>query len=316
MHCSANIGKHGDVALFFGLSGTGKTTLSSDPDRRLIGDDEHGWMDKGVFNLEGGCYAKTIHLSAKLEPMIWQAVNRFGTVLENVAVEPDTRFPDFDDSRITENSRAAYPLDFIPNFYPEGYAGHPENIFFLTADAFGVMPPISRLTPEQAMYYFLSGYTSKLAGTEKGLGSEPEATFSACFGAPFLPLHPQVYAHLLGEKISQYQVKVWLLNTGWTGGPYGLGHRILLPYTRSMVKAALNHHLDEVDFQQDEWFGLWIPASCPGVPADLLSPVKTWTDTDAYRRQARLLVNRFEQNFRQFVDEVPAPVAEAGPRPE
>ena len=313
MHCSANIGKHNDVALFFGLSGTGKTTLSSDPDRRLIGDDEHGWMDQGVFNIEGGCYAKTIHLSAKLEPMIWHAVNQFGSVLENVVVNPETRSPDFDDSSLTENSRAAYPLDFIPNYYPEGYAGHPENIFFLTADAFGVMPPLARLTSEQAMYYFLSGYTSKLAGTEKGLGSEPEATFSACFGAPFLPLHPQVYANLLGEKIQKHRVHVWLLNTGWTGGPYGVGHRILLPYTRAMVKAALSHQLDEVKFQKDGWFGLWIPDSCPGVPAGLLDPIKTWTDSEAYRRQARALVSRFEENFQQFAKEAPALVAGAGP---
>lgn len=316
MHCSANVGEQGDVALFFGLSGTGKTTLSSDPDRRLIGDDEHGWMDEGVFNIEGGCYAKTIRLSANLEPMIWQAVNRFGTVIENVVVDQETRIPNYDDGTLTENARAAYPLDFITNYCPEGYAGHPQNILFLTADAFGVIPPISRLTPEQAMYYFLSGYTSKLAGTERGLGSEPEATFSTCFGAPFLPLHPQVYAHLLGEKINQYQVKVWLVNTGWTGGTYGVGHRIMLPYTRAMVKAVLSHQLDTVGFHQDGWFGLWIPDTCPGVPDSLLDPIKTWTDAEAYRQQARLLVDRFEQNFHQFVDEVPAPVVEAGPHPE
>ncbi len=315
MHCSANIGRRGDVALFFGLSGTGKTTLSSDPDRRLIGDDEHGWMDQGVFNFEGGCYAKTIHLSARLEPLIWQAVNHFSTVLENVIYDPETRVPNYDDDRLTENTRAAYPLEFIPNHSPEGYAGHPENIFFLTADAFGVIPPSARLTTEQAMYYFLSGYTSKLAGTEKGLGSDPQATFSACFGAPFLPLHPHVYADLLGEKITQNKVNVWLLNTGWTGGPYGLGHRILLPYTRSMVKGVLSHHLDDVAFHQDECFGLWIPESCPGVPSDLLNPIKTWTDADAYRRQAAVLVERFTKNFDQFVDAVPASVMEAGPRP-
>ncbi len=316
MHCSANVGRRGDVALFFGLSGTGKTTLSSDPDRRLIGDDEHGWTDQGIFNFEGGCYAKTIHLSHKLEPLIWAAVNRFGTVLENVVIDPKSRLPDFDDSRLTENTRAAYPLEFIPNHAAEGYAGHPENIFFLTADAFGVMPPLARLTPEQAMYYFLSGYTSKLAGTETGLGSDPEATFSACFGAPFLPLHPHVYADLLGEKITRHRANVWLLNTGWTGGPYGLGHRILLPYTRSMVKATLAHHLDEIPFQQDEIFGLWIPDTCPGVPSDLLHPIRTWTDPDAYRKQARLLVERFEENFSQFCDAVPAGVAEAGPHPK
>lgn len=313
MHCSANIGKHGDVALFFGLSGTGKTTLSSDPDRRLIGDDEHGWMDQGVFNFEGGCYAKTIHLSAKLEPQIWQAVNHFATVLENVIYDPQTRIPNFDDDHLTENTRAAYPLEFIPNHSVDGYAEHPENIFFLTADAFGVLPPLARLTSEQAMYYFLSGYTSKLAGTEKGLGSEPLATFSACFGAPFLPLHPHVYADLLGEKIRQHQVNVWLINTGWTGGPYGLGHRILLPYTRAIIKAVLLHQLDDTAFQREESFGLWIPDACPGIPTDLLHPIKTWTDAEAYRKQAHMLVERFEQNFHQFEDAVPAAVIEAGP---
>jgi phosphoenolpyruvate carboxykinase (ATP) len=314
MHCSANIGPNGDVALFFGLSGTGKTTLSSDPERSLIGDDEHGWTDEGVFNFEGGCYAKTIRLSAKLEPLIWNAAHSFGTVLENVVCEPKNRLLDFASDRLTENTRAAYPLERIPNHVAEGYAGHPDNIFFLTADAFGVMPPIARLTTEQAMYYFLSGYTSKLAGTEKGLGREPEATFSACFGAPFLPLHPHVYADLLGEKISQRQVKVWLLNTGWTGGPYGVGNRILLPYTRGIVRAALNGKLDKVDFRQDECFGLWIPYTCPGVPTDLLNPISTWTDSDAYQRQAKSLIERFEQNFKQFEHSVSTGVREAGPR--
>ncbi|MBE0696791.1 MAG: phosphoenolpyruvate carboxykinase (ATP) [Anaerolineaceae bacterium] len=314
MHCSANIGKRGDVALFFGLSGTGKTTLSSDPDRRLIGDDEHGWNDEGVFNIEGGCYAKTIHLSHKLEPLIWQAVNRFGTVLENVTCDPDTRRLDFDDSRQTENTRAAYPLEFIPNHSPEGYAGHPENIFFLTADAFGVMPPIARLTAQQAMYYFLSGYTSKLAGTEKGLGSDPQATFSACFGAPFLPLHPFVYANLLGEKIKQNTVTVWLINTGWTGGSYGFGHRILLPYTRVMIKAALNHLLDDVPFHPEPFFGLFLPQSCPGIPDHVLDPLKTWTEAEAYQKQARILIERFTQNFNQFAGSVPQEVILAGPR--
>ncbi len=315
MHCSANVGKRGDTALFFGLSGTGKTTLSSDPDRRLIGDDEHGWAEDGIFNFEGGCYAKMIRLSAKLEPLIWSAVNRFGAVLENVVYDQDSRRPDFDDMSLTENTRGAYPLDFIPNHLPEGRAGHPENIFFLTADAFGVMPPLALLNPEQAMYYFLSGYTSKLAGTEKGLGSEPQATFSACFGAPFLPLHPHVYADLLGEKITRHQVKVWLINTGWTGGPYGVGSRMLLPYTRAMIRAALTHQLDEVSFHIDESFKLSIPDTCPGVPSDLLNPLRTWTDADAYRRQARHLIERFEANFEQFADQVPAAVVEAGPRP-
>jgi phosphoenolpyruvate carboxykinase (ATP) len=313
MHCSANIGKHGDVALFFGLSGTGKTTLSSDPERRLIGDDEHGWSNEGVFNFEGGCYAKTHHLSLKLEPLIWQAVNRFGTVLENVSIDSDTRLPDFEDSRRTENTRAAYPLEFIPNHSSEGYAGHPDNIFFLTADAFGVIPPIARLPPEQAMYYFLSGYTSKLAGTEKGLGSEPEATFSACFGAPFLPLHPHIYADLLGEKISNHKVNVWLINTGWTGGQYGMGHRILLPYTRAMIRAVLSHQLDNINFYQDPCFSLWIPETCPGVSSDILNPIKTWTDPEAYHRQAKILVERFQHNFSQYAEAVPAEVAAAGP---
>lgn len=313
MHCSANIGKNGDVALFFGLSGTGKTTLSSDPDRRLIGDDEHGWTDEGVFNFEGGCYAKTIHLSHKLEPLIWQAANRFGTVLENVVIDPETRRLDFESNRHTENTRAAYPIEYIPNHSPEGYAGHPQTIFFLTADAFGVMPPLARLTPEQAMYYFLSGYTSKLAGTEKGLGSEPLATFSACFGAPFLPLRPHVYANLLREKITNHAVAVWLINTGWTGGPYGVGHRLLLSYTRSMVKAALTHQLDQVQFSQDPFFGLWIPETCPGVPKDLLDPVKTWTDADAYKKQARGLIERFRKNFVQFTGNVSGEVVSAGP---
>lgn len=313
MHCSANVGKHGDVALFFGLSGTGKTTLSSDPERRLIGDDEHGWTNDGVFNFEGGCYAKTIRLSHKLEPLIWSAVNRFGAVLENVVYDPVTRQADFDDMSLTENTRGAYPLEFIPNHVARGYAGHPENIFFLTADAFGVMPPIARLTRDQAMYYFLSGYTSKLAGTERGLGSEPQATFSACFGAPFLPLHPHVYADLLGEKITRHNVSVWLINTGWTGGPYGIGKRIMLPYTRAMVRAVLTHQFDDIPFQQDACFGLWIPETCPGIPSDLLDPLKTWTDSDAYHRHAQALIERFEENFIQFAGSVPETVGVAGP---
>lgn len=313
MHCSANIGERGDVALFFGLSGTGKTTLSSDPARRLIGDDEHGWSDEGVFNFEGGCYAKTIKLSPKLEPLIWSAVHQFGTVLENVGYNPENRLPDFDDMSRTENTRAAYPLDCIPNHVVEGYGGHPQNIFFLTADAFGVMPPIARLTAEQAMYYFLSGYTSKLAGTEKGLGNEPQATFSACFGAPFLPLHPHVYADLLGEKISRHKVNVWLINTGWTGGPYGIGKRILLPYTRAMVRAVLDHQMENIALHQDEFFGLWVPSSCPGVPSDLLDPQKTWPDTEAYSRQAAALMERFKQNFLQFATIVPSSIVDSGP---
>ncbi len=313
MHCSANVGESGDVALFFGLSGTGKTTLSSAPDRRLIGDDEHGWGPEGVFNFEGGCYAKMIRLRPELEPLIWDASRRFGSVLENVVYDPVTRELDFDDESLTENTRGAYPLLFVENRVEEGYAGHPENIFFLTADAFGVMPPIARLNPEQAMYYFLSGYTSKLAGTEKGLGNEPQATFSTCFAAPFLPLHPSIYSELLGEKIAKHNAQVWLINTGWTGGPYGVGSRIRLPYTRAMVDAALNHQLDNVSFHQEPFFGLWIPEECPGVPSVLLDPVMTWSSQEAYADQARKLVERFEQNFVQFQDGVSEEVVKAGP---
>jgi len=313
MHCSANVGKRGDVALFFGLSGTGKTTLSSDPERKLIGDDEHGWSSEGIFNFEGGCYAKTIHLNPNFEPLIWSAVNRFGTVLENVVCEPGTRTLDFDSSELTENTRAAYPLEYIPNHDEQGYAGHPENIFFLTADAFGVMPPVARLTPDQAMYYFLSGYTSKLAGTEKGLSKEPQATFSACFGSPFLPLHPSIYADMLVERITRYQVNVWLLNTGWTGGPYGVGSRILIPYTRAMVQAVLSGQLDNVRFNQDPCFGLWVPETCPGVPADLLNPLSAWADESAYWQIARNLIEQFETNFAQFSESVPASVIDSGP---
>ena len=256
MHCSANIGAADDVALFFGLSGTGKTTLSSDGQRRLIGDDEHGWTDTGVFNFEGGCYAKTINLSEKSEPVIWQAVNHHGTVLENVIFDVSRNKSDFSDNRITDNTRASYPIEYVSNCMNCGGAGHPSNIFFLSADAFGVLPPISRLTPDQAMYYFLSGYTSKLAGTEDGLGKEPVATFSACFAAPFLPLHPEVYARLLGEKINRHNVSVWLINTGWTGGPFGTGQRIPLIYTRSMVQSVLNQSFDHIAFHSNKTFGL------------------------------------------------------------
>jgi len=313
MHCSANVGKDGDTALFFGLSGTGKTTLSSDPDRQLIGDDEHGWSDDGVFNFEGGCYAKTIRLNPEYEPIIWSATRRFGAVLENVVFDPETHEVDFNSDRITENTRGAYPLAFVANHVPSGFAGHPDNVFFLTADAFGVLPPLARLTPEQAMYYFLSGYTSKLAGTETGLGSEPEATFSTCFGSPFLPLFPQVYANLLGERIARHHSSVWLVNTGWTGGPYGVGSRFKLPYTRAMIRAALNHELDQVPFHQDEYFGLWIPSSCPDVPAEVLDPQSTWTDKEAYKIAAKNLIGRFEKNFAKFADQVPTGALVASP---
>ncbi len=313
MHCSANVGSKGDTALFFGLSGTGKTTLSSASDRKLIGDDEHGWSDTGIFNFEGGCYAKTIRLNPELEPIIWSATHRFGAVLENVCYDEQSRRMNFDDECITENTRGAYPLDFVPNHVVEGFAGQPENIFFLTADAFGVMPPIAKLTSEQAMYYFLSGYTSKLAGTELGLGKEPQATFSTCFGAPFLPLYPRVYAELLGKKIAEHKVNVWLVNTGWTGGPYGVGSRIKLPYTRAMIQAALNHDLDQVEFHQENIFGLFIPKECPGVPSEILSPQMLWVDKEAYRIQALALVERFEKNFQQFVSNVMPQVVLAGP---
>ncbi len=313
MHCSATVGKNGDTALFFGLSGTGKTTLSSDPDRGLIGDDEHGWGDDGVFNFEGGCYAKTIRLSQKYEPIIWEATHQYGSILENVVYDEATRTFDFDDGSITENTRVVYPIYRVPNFVESGRAGHPTNIFFLTADAFGVLPPVAKLTKEQAMYYFLAGYTSKLAGTEKGLGAEPQATFSACFGAPFLPLHPRVYAELLGKKIDQHKVNVWLLNTGWTGGPFGVGERMHLPYTRAMVAAALDGTLDTVPYEKESFFGLSIPTSCPNVPDEVLNPRQTWADQKAYDAQARTMVERFEKGFAQFKQEVSKAIAEAGP---
>ena len=313
MHCSANVGEKGDVALFFGLSGTGKTSLSSDTERGLIGDDQHGWSDEGIFNFEAGCYAKVINLNPDYEPLIWEATNSFSAVLENVVYDKWTKTPDFNDNTLTDNTRSAYPISYIPNFVPEGYAGHPDNVFFLTADAFGVMPPISRLTPEQAMYYFLAGYTSKLAGTEKGLGKEPQATFSSCFGAPFLPLHPGVYAKLLGEKISKHKAKVWLVNTGWTGGPYGVGERIKIPYTRAMVRAALNGEINDVELRKDTFFGLNVPTSCPDVPSDILDPIKTWHDEKGYKKQAEQLIKLFIDNFKQFEDQVPKAVVESGP---
>ncbi len=313
MHCSANVGSAGDVALFFGLSGTGKTTLSSDLDRRLIGDDEHGWARDGVFNFEGGCYAKTIHLRPELEPLIWEATHRFGAVLENVTCDPLTRELDFDDDHRTENTRGAYPIHFVPNHVPEGHAGHPVNIFFLAADAFGVLPPIARLNYEQTMYYFLSGYTSKLAGTETGLGAEPQATFSTCFGAPFLPLHPHVYAELLGKAISKHNVRVWLVNTGWTGGPYGVGQRIRLPFTRAMIRAALSGELEKATMRRDDLFGFDVPTQCSDVPPSVLDPVSTWADPMAYKGQAELLVGRFIKNFEQFSGSVSPEIVRAGP---
>lgn len=297
MHCSANVGKDGDVALFFGLSGTGKTTLSTDDDRKLIGDDEHGWSEDGVFNIEGGCYAKCINLSEEKEPQIYNAI-QFGSVLENVIVDQNGS-PDYDDGSLTENTRAAYPIHAIKNIVTPSKAGHPNTIIFLTADAFGVLPPISKLTKEQAMYHFLSGYTSKLAGTERGVTS-PEATFSTCYGAPFLPLPAKRYAEMLGEKIDQHDVQVFLVNTGWTGGEYGVGSRMNLKYTRAMVRAAIEGKLNDVETVKDSIFGLQIPVEVPGVPSEVLLPNKTWADEDAYFEKAKELANRFKENFKKF----------------
>ena len=312
MHCSANIGPADDAALFFGLSGTGKTTLSSDPARRLLGDDEHGWSDRGVFNFEGGCYAKMIRLSAEAEPQIYATTRRFGTVLENVVIDPATRQLDLDDETLTENSRGAYPISFIDDSVPSGQGGHPVNIVMLTADAFGVLPPISRLTPAGAMYHFLSGYTAKVAGTEKGV-TEPQATFSTCFGAPFMVWHPTVYAKLLGERIARHQAKVWLVNTGWTGGPYGVGRRMTIAHTRAMVTAALSGALDGVEFEPDAVFNVDVPSSCPDVPPEALRPRATWTDPAAYDQQARKLARMFADNFRAFEAEAAEAVRDAGP---
>ena len=299
MHCSANVGHAGDVAVFFGLSGTGKTTLSADPERRLIGDDEHGWSDDGVFNFEGGCYAKVIKLSAEAEPDIYRTTRMFGTVMENVVYDPVTRVPDLDDPSKTENTRAAYPLTSIPNIVPEGYAGHPSNIIMLTADAFGVLPPVARLTPEQAMYHFLSGYTAKVAGTERGV-KEPEATFSTCFGAPFMVLHPGVYADLLGKKIQEHGAACWLVNTGWSGGPYGEGQRMSIKHTRAMIRAILNGTLASVETRPDPVFGVGVPVAVAGVPDDVLTPRNTWQDKEAYDRKALELARRFNENFRKY----------------
>ena len=313
MHCSANLGPQGDVALFFGLSGTGKTTLSSDVDRKLIGDDEHGWSAEGIFNLEGGCYAKTIHLRAELEPIIWEATRRFGTVLENVALNVSTRRLDFEDGSVTENTRAAYPLGFVENRVEEGVGPHPSNVFFLTADASGILPPIARLSTEQAMYHFLSGYTSKLAGTERGLGAEPQVTFSTCFGAPFLPLPPLTYARLFEERLRRWRTRVWLVNTGWTGGPFGVGERIPLPHTRAMICAALEGRLEGIPTQSLTPFDLEVPRTCPGIPPQLLDPRGTWSDPDAYDLRARELGEDFIRNFSQFETQVVPEVQAAGP---
>ena len=313
MHCSANDGDDGDVALFFGLSGTGKTTLSSDARRHLIGDDEHGWDDDGVFNFEGGCYAKVIDLSADGEPEIYGTTTMYGTILENVGVDTVTRKVDLTDDSYTPNTRAAYPISYIPNHKSSGQGRHPRNILFLTADAFGVMPPVSKLTREQAMYHFLSGYTAKVAGTESGMSDEPQATFSACFGAPFLPIHPAIYADLLGEKIDRHDVDVWLVNTGWTGGPYGTGHRISLAHTRAMVNAILDGALTNTETWQEPFFGLHIPKQVSGVPDEVLNPRATWTDPLAYDQQARELIALFEANFEKYADGTSAEIIAAGP---
>lgn len=313
MHCSANLGEKGDSALFFGLSGTGKTTLSTVEDRKLIGDDEHGWNEQGIFNFEGGCYAKVINLSAEAEPEIYECTRKFGTILENVVIDPETRRLDLDDASLTENTRAAYPVTHIPNKVREGLGPHPSNIFMLAADAFGVLPPISRLTPEQAMYHFLSGYTAKLAGTERGI-TEPRATFSTCFGAPFMALHPSVYAELLGKRIREHNVSCWLINTGWTGGPFGIGKRMEIKHTRAMIRAALGGKLDDVSYDREPVFGLAVPERCPNVPAEVLKPRQTWSDPEAYDAKGRELAALFEQNFLRFRDQVDQATRQSGPQ--
>jgi len=312
MHCSANMDEEGDTAVFFGLSGTGKTTLSSDQDRILIGDDEHGWSEDGVFNIEGGCYAKTINLSEEGEPLIYATTKMPGTILENVPLY-DNREPDFDDTSYTQNTRCSYPITYIPNATESGQGNHPSNVIFLTCDAFGVLPPISKLTPEQAMYHFISGYTAKVAGTERGV-TEPQATFSACFGAPFMPLHPTVYAELLADKIRKHNSTVWLLNTGWTGGPYGTGHRMKLGHTRQMLSEALEGNLDDATFKIDDVFGLAIPTEVNDVPSEILFPRNTWADKEAYDQKADKLAAMFAENFEQFEEEASQELIKAGPK--
>ncbi len=315
MHCSANVGARGDVALFFGLSGTGKTTLSADPHRRLIGDDEHGWSDEGVFNFEGGCYAKVIRLSPEAEPQIYAATQRFGTILENVVYDPTSRSVDLNDDTITENTRASYPLDFIPNAVPEKMTRtHPENVIFLTCDASGVLPPIARLSPPQAMYHFISGYTSKIAGTEVGLGVEPQITFSACFGAPFMVHHPFRYAELLRQKLTRHGCRCWLVNTGWTGGPFGVGKRISIRHTRALLGAVLDGRLKDAQFRPDKLFGFDVPTSCPDVPVEILDPANSWANRDEYWKRYDALAARFIENFKLFADGVSDEVLRAGPK--
>jgi phosphoenolpyruvate carboxykinase (ATP) len=313
MHCSANMGERGDTALFFGLSGTGKTTLSADPERRLIGDDEHGWSDQGIFNFEGGCYAKVIRLNPLAEPEIYECTRKFGTILENVGLDQETRRLDLNDDSFTENTRAAYPITHLKNIVPEGVGRHPEHIFMLTCDAFGVLPPIAKLTPEQATYHFLSGYTAKVAGTERDMGREPSATFSTCFGAPFMALPAEVYARLFREKITKHQVSCWLVNTGWTGGGFGIGHRCDIAYSRALLRAALTGRLDKVSFYLEPTFGLTVPSTCPGVPEALLHPRDTWSDKEAYDSTARNLIRLFRENFTQYASRVDPSVRAAEP---
>ncbi|ASN81139.1 phosphoenolpyruvate carboxykinase (ATP) [Deinococcus ficus] len=314
MHCSANVGEGGDVALFFGLSGTGKTTLSADPGRKLIGDDEHGWTDTGVFNFEGGCYAKVINLNADAEPAIYQTTRNYGTVLENVVLDADGN-PDLNDGSLTENTRSAYPIDQIPNIQPGSVGGIPKNVVFLTADAYGVLPPISRLSPEQMMYQFISGFTAKIPGTEEGV-KEPSPTFSTCFGAPFMPRHPGEYAKLLAQKVQESGAKVWLVNTGWTGGKYGEGHRMSIKHTRALLNAALNGELDDVEFVRDPFFNLEIPTSVPGVPQDVLNPRDAWADKAAYDETAKKLARMFRENFKRFEAGVDQKVTDSMPNPD
>jgi phosphoenolpyruvate carboxykinase (ATP) len=314
MHCSANVGAQGDTALFFGLSGTGKTTLSADPNRSLIGDDEHGWSDEGIFNFEDGCYAKVIGLSATAEPEIYSCTHQYGTILENVVYDPITRLIDLDDDTKTENTRASYPLTYIGNAIENRTGGHPQNIIFLTCDASGVMPPIARLTTEQALYHFISGYTAKVGGTEIGLGKEPEITFSACFGAPFMVHPPAFYADLLRKKIERYQVKCWLVNTGWVGGVYGVGKRISIRYTRTLLNAALDHLLDDVEYYKDPVFQFEVPKSCPGIPNEVLYPASSWQNQNDYMKKYRALASRFIDNFKNFAADCPPEVVSAGPK--
>jgi phosphoenolpyruvate carboxykinase (ATP) len=314
MHCSANVGANGESAIFFGLSGTGKTTLSADASRTLVGDDEHGWSENGVFNFEGGCYAKVIKLSREAEPEIYATTERFGTVLENVVMNMETRELDLDDNRYTENTRAAYPIDFIPNASRSGTAGHPKNVIMLTADAFGVLPPIAKLTPSQAMYHFLSGFTAKVAGTEKGLGKEPQPTFSTCFGAPFMPRHPAEYGNLLRDLIGLHQADCWLVNTGWTGGAFGVGNRMPIKATRALLAAALDGTLTNAEMRIDPHFRFRVPVSVPGVDTKILNPRDTWADKAAYDAQAKKLVGMFRENFKKFEAHVGPDVLQAAPQ--